>query len=801
MELKTLKLKSKTELIQICKNKNLKGYSKFNKNELIKHIKTYNKKGAGEHNSKHKFEKNEELKEIVNIYHTLITQKDRGADKGYIVKTSSNYIQSDFKTYLEKKHNSYEKSKNFFLIHTDYIIDYYGEINNWDVSSITDMSRLFAEKSFNEDISNWDVSSVTNMNGMFSLASSFNQSLDSWNVSSVTDMSAMFYNASAFNQPLNSWNVSSVKNMSNMFSGATSFNRPLDSWDVSSVSNMDSMFVHAESFNQSLNSWNVSSVTNMISMFGGASSFNNPLNSWNVSSVTEMSGMFERAYSFNQPLNSWDVSSVTEMNDMFFRASKFNQPLNSWNVSSVIDMQSMFRDAKSFNQPLNSWDVSSVKNMRYMFKGASLFNQPLNSWDVSSVENMKGMFKEAESFNQVLNSWQVRSDCTINLMFNGCPSLQPNWSLNMLSENIVIKKNMLLSNNKNTCNTKLFDKIIKQEDISLRNKRFKFENQTGIDAGGLTRTVYDIFFRTYLDKFFDLKDDNFYILKEKQPKIDLTVATNKLLILSEKAKVNIILPINPELIEFVTIENKNGNKNENNKVLIKNYNNLIKLYNKNKYVIKNGFNLSNKNYAIKAYYDNITLSDLMATSLNNKNTNYNFETNNKKWTNTEKKEIYLRLYIKKFGFETTKQFMLMINFIGDYVLKKSYNFKNEISFNKEDFFKRIKIVKPNNLSNRAINIPNNINNNFINQNPNLKLLINYISKSDENREKFNIWITGSKYCEANIKLFVSNLKNSNPYSVHTCFYYVDVYRTEDVINNNYLNKQINYNIKNSKFSN
>jgi surface protein len=32
----------------------------------------------------------------------------------------------------------------------------------------------------------------------------------SWDVSKVTDMSRMFYNAHAFNQDINSWNVSKV---------------------------------------------------------------------------------------------------------------------------------------------------------------------------------------------------------------------------------------------------------------------------------------------------------------------------------------------------------------------------------------------------------------------------------------------------------------------------------------------------------------------------------------------------------------------------------------------------------------
>ena len=46
----------------------------------------------------------------------------------------------------------------------------YGDINNWDVSNVTDMSGLFKNKTtFNSNISNWNVSNVTNMSEMFSL--------------------------------------------------------------------------------------------------------------------------------------------------------------------------------------------------------------------------------------------------------------------------------------------------------------------------------------------------------------------------------------------------------------------------------------------------------------------------------------------------------------------------------------------------------------------------------------------------------------------------------------------------------
>ena len=67
---------------------------------------------------------------------------------------------------------------------------------------------------------------VTSMENMFTAATSFNQPLNNWDVSSVTNMSGMFPGA-AFNQPLDNWDVSSVTRMSSMFTGDSVFNQDL----------------------------------------------------------------------------------------------------------------------------------------------------------------------------------------------------------------------------------------------------------------------------------------------------------------------------------------------------------------------------------------------------------------------------------------------------------------------------------------------------------------------------------------------------------------------------------------------
>ena len=104
------------------------------------------------------------------------------------------------------------------------------DLNYIITAAVTDMNRMFGTTVFNGDISNWDVSSVTNMSTMFSGANMFNGDISGWDVGSVTDMSGMFSYAIAFNNNISGWDVSSVTNMEGMFNNAISFTQDLEEW-------------------------------------------------------------------------------------------------------------------------------------------------------------------------------------------------------------------------------------------------------------------------------------------------------------------------------------------------------------------------------------------------------------------------------------------------------------------------------------------------------------------------------------------------------------------------------------------
>lgn len=332
----------------------------------------------------------------------------------------------------------------------------YGNINDWDVSTITSMRNVFNSTNFNSNISKWDVSNVADMAAMFINSQIFNQDITQWDTSSVTDMSHMFDKSYAFNQNIGGWDTSKVINMRAMFNENTGFNQDITQWDISNVSSLNYMFYDATAFNQNIGTWNLASVDT--SFEGGMNNFftlttlptetfSGILEGWatnsntttgitfNSGSASMTSDAFDDYYSILNVDKSW---SFTNTPDIVFTsksglqsainawtvnstdaANTYGGDINTWNVSQVDDMSELFRDKTLFNDNISNWDTSSVTDMRSMFQNAQNFNQDIGGWNVSQVADMSYMFNDCHTFNQNIGGWDISNVTNMTLMFYG----------------------------------------------------------------------------------------------------------------------------------------------------------------------------------------------------------------------------------------------------------------------------------------------------------------------------------------------------------------------------------------------
>ena len=75
----------------------------------------------------------------------------------------------------------------------------FGPVASWQVSAVTDFSRLFQDcEEFCEDISRWDVASGKTFKWMFCRASVFNQNLAGWPIPASAETYRMFLFAASF---------------------------------------------------------------------------------------------------------------------------------------------------------------------------------------------------------------------------------------------------------------------------------------------------------------------------------------------------------------------------------------------------------------------------------------------------------------------------------------------------------------------------------------------------------------------------------------------------------------------------
>jgi len=123
-----------------------------------------------------------------------------------------------------KQLNSYIVEK--LKINKDIVYHYYPKTRT-ELQSL--LKKLLKERGNNADLNDIDVSNITNMSNLFK-NSEFNGDISKWDVSNVKDMNSMFYN-SEFNGDISKWDVSSVINIDYMFA-YSKFNKDISQWNI-----------------------------------------------------------------------------------------------------------------------------------------------------------------------------------------------------------------------------------------------------------------------------------------------------------------------------------------------------------------------------------------------------------------------------------------------------------------------------------------------------------------------------------------------------------------------------------------
>ena len=212
---------------------------------------------------------------------------------------------------------------------------FFGPIQCWNTSGITNMNNLFYSFNLNSskiNITNWNVSNVKNMSNMFKYSNIDDLNLSKWNTSKVEDMSGMFYYCKILSLNIENWNTENVQNMNYMF-----YNCEFESLDLSR--------------------WNVRNVKSMTSMFSSCSFEELKINDWNISQVKCISHMF--AFIKNRKkldLSKWNIEYNTYFDSIFLETNLDNVDISSLNdqiFEIIVQKNSIFIEYFSSDEFLN----------------------------------------------------------------------------------------------------------------------------------------------------------------------------------------------------------------------------------------------------------------------------------------------------------------------------------------------------------------------------------------------------------------------------------------------------------------
>jgi surface protein len=350
---------------------------------------------------------------------------------------------------------------------------------NWEVSTITNMSRVFQETTFigNASISNWNTSNVLRMVHMFK-ATGFNINIGNWDLSSMLpfQMDGMFedvtlstavYDAiligwatdstvpgdgiddipvntgfhggnSRYCAAKDAWNTLNTDNSWNIIDGGGCSDSDLfiTTWSVEengtiTIPTTGTGYDYVIDWNYNGTSFNGDGIT-----YTDGDTATSPSYSAGGTYEIAIYGNFPRIYFNNQgdndkitEIKQWGTGVWSSMENAF--KGCYNLQLtatDSPDLSLVSSTNSMFYGCQTLtgHDSMNDWEMSTIFSMREMFTIATNFNANISSWDVSNVSDMFGLFLVASTFDQDISGWNVGNVTNMDNMFSSAGSFNKN---------------------------------------------------------------------------------------------------------------------------------------------------------------------------------------------------------------------------------------------------------------------------------------------------------------------------------------------------------------------------------------
>lgn len=307
---------------------------------------------------------------------------------------------------------------------TGFFEDTNNNLEDWDVSTITDMTAMFrnpdpiATKSDGETdnvlkCKDWDVSNVTNFTGFMqgysgavrgSWSVGLNIEMDNWDTSGATNMSFMFWNHGKTKPGIENFRTENVTNLTYFYGGGiwnakTKMVNSILRWDVSNVTEFDGA---------SMVCGNNETTTN--ANFPNNWRFSTD-NSKNVDLNHFCGGNYMRNGAgpyFLTDLNAFATKTISES---WYGGTSYT----AWNMDRVSNVSnfggSTFRgipplgDFRNYN--IGTWEITSncVTFGSLFISGRAAANEPvvfdqdMSGWDISGISSNQGYFMRGQEYS------------------------------------------------------------------------------------------------------------------------------------------------------------------------------------------------------------------------------------------------------------------------------------------------------------------------------------------------------------------------------------------------------------------